>query len=518
MFRSIIVMAGLLLSTAAEASWYVAETDNFLVYAEGREAETREFASRLERYARAMRFMQNMPTSSGKAKNRLTIYRYGDREDIAELYGDRRSSIAGFFIPRSSGSVAFVPARDTSFRGSPGTRPDWDAELDAETILFHEYAHHFMMQHFPAAYPAWYIEGFAELYGTTQIAEDGIFRIGEPANHRGMQLFHDSYFPVKKLFEPKLKDEDTRHYYSMGWLLTHYLTFSPERAGQLKKYLTAVNQGVPSAEAASSSFGDLGKLDEELQRYKRSRLMAVEVKPNNYVPPEVKVRRLTDPEEASITVRIRSQRGVDEKSAPRVAAEARTVAGSHPHDAFVQVALAEAELDAGNLEAAEAAADRALAADPEAASALIYKGMVHLKRARKDPSQFAAARQWFVKANRLNPNDPQALILNYLTFDQAGGEVPELAIIGLERAFELAPFDPEVRFLLARQLLREGRSKPARTVLSPVAFSAHRGKAKDAAAKIIESIDGSDLATAVSLADEQVSGKDEEEGKDGKSR
>lgn len=499
----------LLLTSPARAEWWVAETDHFIIYSEGKAKETEEFAVRLQRFAMAMRTMQNMPVKPSANNVRLTIYRWGTVSDIARLAGDPSGSVAGFFIPRASGSVAFVPARET-FNSSPGARGSSDTLLGAETILFHEYVHHFMMQYFPAAYPAWYIEGFAEVYATTQFRDGGVFRVGDPANHRGMQLFYDVHFPVKKLFEAKQKPDDARHYYSIGWLLTHYLTFSPGRAGQLKKYLTAVNQGTPSADAARQVFGDLDKLDDEVQRYKRSRLMGYEVKPAGYVAPQVKLRALGDAERAIIATRIISKRGVDKKSAPRVASEARTKAQPYPNDAFVQTALTEAEFDAGNLDAAKAAADHVLAVEPATVAAINYRGLIELKRAEKDKSRYGAAREWFVKANKLEPNNPEPLINNYLAFDRAGGTIPELAIIGLERAFELAPFDRIVRFLLARQLLREGRAKSARTVLSPVAFTPHGGKVKEAAEKVLASIDGNDLKTAIGLANEQIEKADDE--------
>lgn len=493
----------LLISSPARADWWVAETDRFTVYSESdKEEEVREFAQRLARFDMAMRTMQNMPVDAAGKADRVTIYRWGDVSDIAGLYGNFRAPVAGFFIPRAGGSVAFVPARETVSR-TPGTRTDGGG-LDAQTILFHEYAHHFMMQYFAAAYPAWYVEGFAELYSTAQFLDDGVFRIGSPANHRGMQLYYDTPFPAEKLFLAKQDPEDARHYYSIGWLLTHYLTFTPERKGQLREYLSAVNKGSTSEEAAREAFGDLDKLNDEIQRYKKSRLIGFEVKPAGYVAPKVRIRKLTDAESAIISARMRSDRGVDENSAPRVANDARRKAEPYPNDPFVQVALTEAEFDADNLAAAEAAADRALAANPRSVDALNYKGMIYMKRAEKDPAHYTTAREWFLKANRLEPNNPEALINNYLAFDKAGKEIPELAIIGLERAFELAPFDSSVRFLLARQLLREGRAKPARTVLAPVAFSPHGGKTKKTAEKVIASIDGSDVPAALALANQHV--------------
>lgn len=508
----VFILSAVLLTTPARAEWWVAETDHFIVYSEGKPQETEVFTQRLERFAMAMRTMQNMPPKPGATTRPLTIYRWGDISDVARLYGDIGSPVAGFFIPRATGSVAFVPARESADVSSLGTRDSDGGQLKSETILFHEYVHYFMMQYFPTAYPPWYIEGFAEVYSTAEFLDKGVFRIGNPANHRGMQLFHDVHFPVKKLFQAKQKAEDSRHHYSIGWLLTHYLTFTPARAGQLKKYLAAVSRGTASEEAARQTFGDLDQLDREIQRYKTSRLIGYEVKPAGYVAPRVKLRTLTPAEAAIIGLKMRSDRGVDKKSAPRVAAQARGKANAYPNDPFVQTALAEAEFDADNLDAAKAAAERALATDPTSVDALNYLGLVELKRAKKDPARFAVARSWFVRANKLQPNNPEPLINNYLTFAQADGQkVPEMAIIGLERAFDLAPYDRDLRFLLARQLLSEGRAKGARSLLVPVAVSAHGGKVKETAEKIIAKIDASDLRAATALADKHIKSAHDDE-------
>lgn len=491
-------------------NWWVVETDHFVVQSEGEEAEVKEFGERLERYDMAMRFMQNMPADPGIANTRLTIYRFGEPSDIASVAGASGSGIAGFFIPRASGPVAFVPLRKERERGSVGTRSGTEHQLTGEGVLFHEYAHYFMMNYFAAAYPSWYVEGFAEVYGATELLDDGAFRIGGVAKHRGAELLWLPSYPMTKLFAPEKdkKGEDRYRNYSVGWLMTHYLTFDKSRQGQLKKYLDAMNQGKTSMDAATAAFGDLNQLGRDLRKYMNSRLMGMEVKPASFTPPKVTVREMTEAEQAIFRVRARSQAGVTKSAAKGVAADARQVAANYPNDVYVQTALAEAELDADNLDAADAAVNRALAVNPDALDALIFKGRIAMKRAEKDPAFFAQARTSFVKAYKVNGNDPEALILNYQTYDKAGGTIPESAIIGLERAYQFAPYDSDVRLLLTRQLLREGKSKSARIVIVPLAFAPHASKPQQAAEKIVEAIDANKTAEALAAADKQLNEDD----------
>ena len=64
-------------------------------------------------------------------------------------------------------------------------------------------------------------------------------------------------------------------------------------------------------------------------------------------------------------LRIRSRVGVTKDDAARVARDMRKAAAPWPNDPAVQAALAEAEFDAGDLDAADSAAARAIAADPK---------------------------------------------------------------------------------------------------------------------------------------------------------
>src|SRR3546814_3738907 len=58
-------------------------------------------------------------------------------------------------------------------------------------------------------------------------------------------------------------------------LLTHYLLLGGERDGQLVQYVALLNKGLTWDQAAKEAFGDLGKLDQDLEAYRRTRGMKV---------------------------------------------------------------------------------------------------------------------------------------------------------------------------------------------------------------------------------------------------
>lgn len=478
--------ATVMFPSAASAEWWEAKTDHFIVYSESSAADAKEFAEKMERVDISLRSLQNIEFSPIKSDSqRLTVFRAGDTRDVGRLAGS--GSVAGFYIPRLGGSVSFTPAKNEKrgtgeLLGARGRSSKTD--LDPQSVMFHEYTHHFMFQHFSAAYPSWYVEGFAETAATMVLNEDGSFHLGNPPQYRSEALFGNYInVPVERLLASRNKPtgEDFYAYYSVGWLLNHYLTFEPSRKGQLKQYLRAINAGTAPADAARAAFGDLDKLNRELIKYKSGRLPGVDVRPANYSPPQVTMRRLAADEEAVMDVVMRSKRGVDKKLAPGVARDAQQIAQRLPGSFAAQLALAEAELDwsdfdAARLPAAEAAVDRALAINPNSIDAQIIKGRIYFERGRTDKAKMATARTWFSKAFENDSDHPTPLYYNYLTYHYEGVAPPESAVIGLEKAYDMALFDPEVRLVLARQLLAERKGQLARSILMPYAIAPHESK------------------------------------------
>jgi predicted Zn-dependent protease len=206
-------------------------------------------------------------------------------------------------------------------------------------------------------------------------------------------------------------------------------------------------------------------------------------------------------------VMMQSRRGVDDTSARKVLAEARAAAAPYPDDPFVQLALAEAEIDAGNLAEAEGAADKVLAAEPGNVRALVFKGRVAVERlkAKKDGTaeEWKLARRWFTRANRAEPGAPEPLIHFYGSFADAGEKPTANAVEGLRAAVALAAEDEGLRLTLGYQLLQDGKGPEARTALAPVAYHPHGGGIAEFAARVITAIDAGGAAAGLKAWEEK---------------
>lgn len=460
------VAAGL--STPASAAWHVAESKHFVIYSDDDPGQLREFATRLEKFDKAVRVVRAMGDPALTPSRRLTVFAVKNEAAIEKLMGFE--GVRGMYVGRAGGSFAFVPRKS-----GDGSRFD----LGSEAVFFHEYAHHLQLQQANGMLPVWFVEGFAEFFATAKIQDGGSVLIGSVPLYRGWGL-QDSFsnLSLEQAVGQTFKDLDgaqTERLYALGWLFTHYLTFEASRKGQLEKYLTSIQKGIPPLDAAKYAFGDLRKLSLDVRQYKRVRLTAIEIAPRALAIDPIAVRPLAAGEAAIMQTRIRSARGVNKFQAPRVAGDARKVAQAYPDDASVQTALAEAELDAKNPAAADTAAGRALALKPNLVPALMLKGRAQAALAKKNgaSANWSAIRQWFLEANKLDTENAEALMAFYETFAAAGQRPTKNAIDALLYAQALAPQDDDLRLAAFRQLVTDKRIAEAKGIFAPIAFRPH---------------------------------------------
>jgi len=490
MIRTLFAAMLLMWPMTAQAEWHEAQSDHFVVYADDKAANVARFAERLERFDKTLRFLTKAAVTPIAPPNRVTVYVTGDMSSIARLAGS--SNVAGFYIPRAGGSVAFVPKR-----AGDGGREG----IDEEQVLFHEYTHHFMLSNWAdAAFPAWFVEGFAEFFATTRFRPDGTIEVARAPMYRARSFANGVPISAQALLTGDPARIERSALYAGGWLLSHMLILDPARRGQLDRYITAVAAGQTNAKAAEA-FGDLRQLDRDFSRYVRTGLRYMTIPAASVPAATVRVRALRPGEAAMMPLIIRSKRGVNRKAALALLPLVQRAAAPYPNDAAVQVELAEAEYDAGNNAAAEAAARRAVATDPTSIDGHVYIGRARMAAARAaknaDPQLWRDIRKSFLAANAIEADDPEPLMLFYQSFDIPGQKPNTNARDALLRAHLLGPQDRGLRMQAARVLLETDRGAEARRTLGPVAYAPHGGATAAFAAELIAIIDRDGAAAAL---------------------
>lgn len=477
-------LATLLAASPALASWQRAESRHFVIYADDSADHVRQFATQLERLDTAMRLVFAVDDANANPARRVTIFVVADEGDVRRLFGKGGGNIAGYYKARGKGAVAFVPKDRNAPLGFNGRQ-----------VLVHEYAHHFMFEHWAETpFPAWYVEGFAEFCATAAFGKDGSVAIGDVPVYRGPALLNPS-LSMRDMLSAKttnLPGNQRGTLYARGWLLTHYLLTQPANRQRYAAFVDALNSGKGPLDAATSAFGDPEALNRELRSYAAQQVVGFVVPGNRIAIDPVEVTELSAGAAAIMPALIATENGARDQAA-EIAAQARALAAPYPDDPAVLNELAEAEYDAGDYTAAQTAAEKAAALDPTSTHARIYEGLAQMRLARSgaapDQAALAAARAQFTAAIAIDPNCAQALRLYFESYLGLGQAPPRDAGDALLRAYRLTPFDLSLRLTAAHVLLNRGEVGRGRAVLMTVAGDPHATGLAAVAQRAIDALD-----------------------------
>jgi tetratricopeptide (TPR) repeat protein len=460
------------------AAWHQATSKHFVIYGDMPESELRDYATKLEKFDAAARLIRSMKDPTVGDGNRVQVLVVSSMLEVNRLYGQADAGVGGYYVGSVNGPFIVTPQKIRRLN----TRTD---RIDPEVVFFHEYTHHLQLQSTQRPMPQWLTEGFAEFLGNPIFGEDGSVGIGAPAKDRAAQLIKGRWAPMADLLEGNAFRLGQAGFgiqnYAQGWLLNHYLAFEPSRKGQIEKYVSGIENGQNALDAARAAFGDLGVLESELRAYlKRKSLPFLKIDSTKLTVPPVTITAMSAGADEVMPLRLHVKTGYASVSTGYVLGKVRDIAKRYPNDLIVLRTLAEAEFDSKNYDEAIAAAEAVLKLDPRSTEGLIYKGRGILAKAKKanDPAQFAEARKQFLAANRLDPEDPEALFLYYRTYRAANVAAPKSAVEALHYASILAPRDFGPAVQLVTEHLRQNNLKGAADALRPLAYLPHAGQSR----------------------------------------
>ena len=465
MIRKLLIALALLLPTAAQAAWHEATSANFIVYTEGSQAEARAYAEKLEKFNFVLRRYHNVREAAQVPRFRVFLVENVDA--VQRMIGAPNSGVGGYYISDARG-LMFVGAR----------RAGSSREFSPEIILFHEYVHHFMYQYFPATYPVWYSEGYAEFWGSIRFLENDVVEVGHPQEGRFGSFFQGRWVPMSRLLTAQSYADipDTDLIYAEGWMLCRYTFENRERRAQLQAYLRDINAGMSYRDAMNRNFGENATgLNSELFEYAgRVRYNVVRLPFRAIDVGQIAVRTLAPAEQALIEQEVKLSQGVSIRDIADRAGTIRSLAARFPNEPFALSLLAEAEHLAGNHAAATAAVDRLLQVDPNHARGLMRRGRLQAEALRAasstDQAAWTAARRPLLRAIELAENDPLVHEAYYDSFVLQGGLPPDNAQNALYTAHELAPSDSELNYKLALDFERRDMIREAIAIIRPDAY------------------------------------------------
>jgi tetratricopeptide (TPR) repeat protein len=455
------------------AQWQVAETTHFRLHG-GLAPETLAERARLLEAFHALLVQATARTLPAGAP-RLDVFVV---DSIADMPPRQKlpPGAAGYYLA-DAGRISAVTLAHP---------PEGPGALSAPELLLHEYAHHFMTGAGRFAYPAWYLEGFAEYFATARFGARRIM-VGEPSAARRKALATGRWLPMETLLarSPDLsRGQDAAMFYAQSWLLTHYMFRTPAARRPFADYLRAQAAGADPVQAFRTHVdGDLPAFEAKLRRYLKTQANVSSFERPGGPGAAVRLSALPPGAERLLPMLVRLEHSESGPESAAMLEAVQALVGDAPEEALARRTLALAQLEAGDPVAAGRLLDGLLRDQPDDADLLRWRARA--VRAERAPGAQARALDYLVRALSAAPEDWRVLHAYARLQRGPGGAMPAHALEALLKAHTLAPQVSEIVLDTALALSQAGRLADAVGVLEPLAWAPHGGPASDIAQRML---------------------------------
>jgi hypothetical protein len=243
-------------------SWVEVRTPHFIVASNGSEKDARNLSEQFEQIRNL--FQTFLGFKKLDPPQPIRILALKDERTMSRLLPDYWAE-KGHVHPAG----LFVSSQDGNF-----ILEQMDAQGETRYhILYHEYTHAMVRLNFNYL-PPWLNEGYAEFVGNTTIDQKSI-QIGLPSPDDVYLLRQTKFLPLDELFQVTQQSSYYNEanlaniFYAESWALVHFCMMDPAaRKGHLlDRYIQNMATGMNALDAAKATFGDLGRLQQDLQKY-----------------------------------------------------------------------------------------------------------------------------------------------------------------------------------------------------------------------------------------------------------
>ena len=460
--------------------WVEIRTAHFIVASDGGEKTARRFAGEFESLLRAIQ--ATMPNSRVSTGIPVRILAARNGQSFAGMapefpYDKRhdREQPAGMFV--SGPEKTYV-----------GIRANASGHFAYEEI-FQNYARSILKLSYRNL-PPWLEEGYSTVYRNVTFDDRGV-RLERPNPEDLSVLFESPLLPLDLVlhvdrtsgyYNPGNKDSV---YFAESRVLVHFLISDPQFAGtkSMERYISAVQDGADSLQAAREAFGDLNQLQAKLDAF---------VKQVSAPPAEIPA---TGGSDSGGSPRVLSAAEIEARSADFLALRGRSEdAQDKLEEALMtQPSLAEAEQSLGflmlkkeNLEEAEKHFEHAAQLDPMDGLNFYGQGLVAVIKGGNAGGSVGAA-EAFEKSVALNSDFAPAWYNLAMIYSQRN-ETLQKALTDAQRAASLAPGESGYQLQVASLLDRLGHPDEARQTAARVKESASDRATADKAGDLVARI------------------------------
>ncbi len=270
--------------------WIEVRTENFVLYSDAGEGETKNIALSLERLRVVLQRLMSSFTVDTPVPFRSYIFR-------------SEKSFERYMAPGNSESITvgyYMPGRDADYVAIRS-----DSRKNPSSTIYWGYVHHFLENNVSRRLPLWLDLGLANYYSTLQLKGDKV-RIGYPIDLFIDRLKEYRLIPLNRLFRTGW---DSKVYLGGGsekeflcgesWATVHMLMSEENSIERLNRYIEVLAAGKTSREAVPLAFGsDAAVLTEQLKKFLKDEAFDyVEYRFEEFeIDKDVRTRRLDYPE------------------------------------------------------------------------------------------------------------------------------------------------------------------------------------------------------------------------------
>ncbi len=263
-----LLLSALLLSTpqarARETNWVEVRSPHFIVMTDSSAKQATHLADQFERMRAVLHTL--FPNAKVDAPAPIFVLALKDQKGFRALeppdyLAKGKLNLAGYFQQGPEKNYILL-------------RLDTQEEHPFATV-YHEYTH-FAFSDAHDWMPLWLNEGFAEFFQNTDIHDKDV-NLGQASADDVLYLRQNRLIPLPVLFKvdhasPYYHEENKGSvFYAESWALVHLIemTDQPQHQDRISAYARLLAQGQDPVSAATAAFGDLGKLQRELEAYIR---------------------------------------------------------------------------------------------------------------------------------------------------------------------------------------------------------------------------------------------------------
>jgi tetratricopeptide (TPR) repeat protein len=393
-----------------------------------------------------------------------------------------------YLLPRAEEALGFGGSLDGYF--SAQMRANYAVMIASgsysDEVLKHEYTHYLIANRDLRQFPPWLNEGLAEVFSTLRVAGSAV-EFGRGVEGRLNNLMTENWISFESVLDrrpgSRMGGRVTAMFYAQSWMLVHYLMVGGGRAefpANVADYMRRLEGREPALPAFEAAFGlEVGPLEHQLIDYSRRMGYYRFTLKTPFSEAALRTREMPIDEVAAEVGLLASMRGNHDDA--RAMYEAALAA--NPDNADALVGLADLHKFAHRYDEAAPLYERALALEPNDAEHLLDYGEYFLDRARAEPAADARrellveARRRFARSYRLDPDNPETLSQNGVTY-LFGGEDVDKALESLEEAHAILPSQPEIQIMLAQAYIAARDTEHARDLLEGLLAASHEERAE----------------------------------------